>query len=298
MRRRFTGDYDTSRKVSFWDVLKWKLTFYKMPKQDRDFCLPMHKEDLQIDEDFICWLSHASFLIQIGKKRIVIDLVTGDIPFYKRYTPFPYTLDALLPIDYLLISHTHYDHFDTPSLRELSHKATYHAIVPLGMEPLFRRKIGWVPLTELGWFQTYVCEELSITFVPAMHWSRRGICDTNTVLWGGFVIQYGEKTVYFAGDTAYGEHFGQIGKRFDIDYALLPVGAYRPETIMRYNHMDPHEAMLAMKTLQARAMIPMHYGTFRLSDETLEEQVEYLQSIQKILPDRIFAIGCGEIMKI
>jgi L-ascorbate metabolism protein UlaG (beta-lactamase superfamily) len=117
-------------------------------------------------------------------------------------------------------------------------------------------------------------------------------------LWGGYVITYQGKSIYFAGDTASGEHFEEIGKRFNIHYALLPIGAYRPEFIMKYNHLNPEEAFEAFKQLQAKTMIPMHYGTFKLTDEPLDEPLEWIEQIDRENQNKIKILKVGELLGI
>ena len=282
-RGRFTGKYDTSSAVTFWDVMRWKLSFSVRKKPSKTSVFPSKRENLHLQEDYVCWLSHASFLLQLGGKRVLIDPVFGNIPFYRRYTPFPYRIDALLPVDYLLVSHTHYDHFDKRTIRALLSRTESipEAVLPLRMGELLPRGFPQSAIRELDWYECYQKDGLEITLVPARHWSRRGLFDTNRVLWGGYVIRYKEKTVYFAGDTAYGDHFQEIGKRFDIDVALLPIGGYAPEFMMKHNHLNPDEAYRAFVALGAKCMIPMHYGTFKLTDEPIDEPLAWIKRLSR-----------------
>lgn len=294
----FSGRYDSSVNLKLWQVMKWKL-LHKPQKAAKVIPLPRvdQREKLSQKGDFICWLSHASFLIQLGGKRILIDPVLNDIPFYKRQIPAPYSVEALLPVDYLLVSHTHYDHFDVKTLKRVS-KCHPKAILPLKMGALMQKKVSKIPVEELDWFACYEKDGLKITLVPAKHWGRRGLFDKNSVLWGGYILQYANKTIYFAGDTAPGEHFKAIGKRFDIDIALLPIGAYKPEFIMKHNHLNPQEAFDAFKQLSAKKMIPMHYGTFELSDEPLDEPLQWIDKISKSNPGKIEILKAGEVLSI
>jgi len=300
---RFSGAMDSSQNITLLHILRWKLfeNLNFSTNRQKPAIVPLDVvTDLQgIHQkgDFICWLSHASFLIQLGGKRILIDPVFGDIPFYKRQIKAPYYVNDLGKIDYLLLSHAHYDHFDADSIRAISPNDP-KAIIPLKMEPLLKKIAPAISTHELDWYEGYEDEALTITLVPAKHWSRRGVFDKNTVLWGGYVIEYKGQSIYFAGDTAYDTHFEEIGKRYDIDVALMPIGAYRPEYIMKNNHLDPEEALDAFKQLKATRMIPMHYGTYKLTDEPLDEPLQWMQEIDKSCPEKIYFLKAGEVLSL
>lgn len=296
---RFDGALNSLRTLRFRDVLKWKLLHpYSLPKPHSKLVVKEEHEKLISSNDYLCWFGHASFLLQLGGKHILIDPVFGDIPFYKRDIPAPYTPAMLPNIDFLLLSHTHYDHFDASSLMQIG-KYTKQALLPLQMGRLLKRTVkSDIVCTELNWFERYEKDDLAVTLVPAKHWSRRGIFDTNVVLWGGFVIEYMGKTIYFAGDTAFDTHFEAIGSCFDIDIAILPIGAYRPREVMKHNHLNPQEAYDAFKMLGAKQMIPMHYGTFKLSDEPLDEPLAWLRNIADSTMDNIKILDVGEVYTI
>lgn len=250
---------------------------------------------LDTRDDFICWLGHASFLIQLDGIRVLFDPIFKDIPFYKRYSPAPYNLELLGDINYIFISHTHYDHFDTKSIKKLLHKkATF--IVPLGFNKYLYRIDKNLISFELNWYDSFnLSDEVKLSLVPAKHWSRRGLFDINRALWGGAILSSKSKTIYFAGDTGYDTHFKEIGSRYNIDYALLPIGAYNPSNIMKYNHLNPKEAMRASLDLNADIFIPMHYGTFKLSDEPLNEPSEWIDRLIKEYKDKIYKMKIGEV---
>jgi len=298
---KFVGKYDTSTNVNVLHILRWKLfenllKTWQKQKAIKPLVPQIEVEKLADKEDFICWLSHASFLIQLGGKRFLIDPVFENIPFYKRQITTPYSVKELGAIDYLLISHVHYDHFDKASIKALT-KQTFKAILPLNMSKLLH-KILDVKSVELDWYECYDDGDIKITLVPAKHWGRRGIFDKNKALWGGYILTHKGKSIYFTGDSAKGEHFEEIGKRFDIDYALLPIGAYKPEFIMKHNHLNPQEAFDAFKKLKAKTMIPMHYGTFKLTDEALDEPLEWIEKIAKKNPNKIKILKVGEVLKV
>ena len=298
IKGRFGGILDSSKEVNLWHIFRWKVLQapWKTIKHPETIPLKVNREadKLTQSEDFICWLSHASFLIQLGGKRILIDPVFGNIPFYKRQIDFPYGVEELGNVDYLLISHAHYDHFDKPSIQAIASKSP-KAIIPLKMSTLVHKIAPQVSTQELDWYQDFEIDDLTITLVPARHWSRRGVLDTNRILWGGYIIRYKDKTIYFAGDTASGTHFTEIGQRYDIDFALLPIGAYKPEFVMKANHLNPQEAYEAFKQLQAKTMVPMHYGTFKLSDEPLDEPLQWMQQIEERENETFCMLSTGEV---
>ncbi len=302
-RGQFGGALDSAKNINILPILRWKIlqnpkfSLFGVKRKILPLAVVNDTEGLNQKEDFICWLSHASFLIQLGGKRILIDPVFGHIPFYKRQIKAPYSVNDLGKIDYLLISHTHYDHFDKDSIRAIA-SLKPKAIVPLKMSRLLKEVAPGIPSCELDWYESYQQEELSITLVPARHWSRRGIFDKNSVLWGGYIIHYQNQSIYFAGDTAYGPHFEEIGERYKIDIALLPIGAYKPEFIMKNNHLNPQEAFDAFEKLQAKRMIPMHHGTFDLTDEPLDEPLQWMQEIDKRHPNKISFLNAGEVLSL
>lgn len=175
-------------------------------------------------------------------------------------------------IDALLVTHNHYDHLDAPSLRGLERGTP--VFVPEGLGRWFRRR-GFESVTELPWWSSAECKGLTITMVPACHWSRRGIGDTNRAHWGGFVVEAGGVALYHAGDSAWFEGFREIGRRFGgIAAAMLPIGAYAPAWFMQHHHMSPEQAGRAFLELGARHLVPMHWGAFKLTDEPLAEPAE------------------------
>ncbi len=294
---RFTNQFDSSKKIKFSNILKWRL--FNRKKREIENSNLTFKDDsaiLKSDKDFICWLGHASFFVQLDGKRFIFDPVFGNIPFFKRKISFPYDFKDLGKIDFLLISHTHYDHFDVPSVKKIL-KQKPHVIIPLGMGHYIKKIDKNADISQLDWYQSYkVNDEISIFLTPAKHWGRRGLFDTNKTLWGGFILKSTKTTIFFAGDSAYDSHFKTIGEKFKIDYALLPIGAYKPEFIMKTNHLNPQEAFEAFKDLKAKKMIPMHYGTFKLTDEHINEPLKWIKEIQLENPDKILILHIGEAL--
>jgi L-ascorbate metabolism protein UlaG (beta-lactamase superfamily) len=266
-KNRFHSKYDGFKDVSFKDVLKWKCETRGQNKNEKyELEIKNEIEKLKTEKDYIVWLGHSTFLIQISGKRVITDPVFGDIPFVKRVSKTPYEISELPKIDYVLISHSHYDHLDKNSIKSILKYSTPKILVPLGTKKYLK---NFENVVEMDWFESLE-EDLKIKFLPAKHWGRRGAFDLNKSLWGSFLIE----NIYFAGDTSYSDHFEMIGNSEKVDIALIPIGAYKPEKIMKNNHINPEEAVKSSIDLKANFAIPMHYGTFKLSDEPLSEPLE------------------------
>lgn len=226
------------------------------------------------DQTTITWVGHSTFWIQLGGKNIVTDPVWAQrMGFSKRLTPPGIPIDQLQPIDIVLISHSHYDHLFFPSIRRL--QGDPHYLVPEGLGKIFYQK-GYRNVTEFSWWQSVGFDSVGITFVPAQHWSKRTFWDTNQSHWGGWVFNDHRTCIYFAGDTGYFRGFKDIGERYDIDYALMPIGAYEPEWFMTNQHVTPEEAIQGYIDCGADYFVPMHYGAFRLADDTPKEAMDRL----------------------
>jgi L-ascorbate metabolism protein UlaG (beta-lactamase superfamily) len=196
--------------------------------------------------------------------------------------------------DVVLVSHNHRDHLDAPTIERIGPTPIY--LVPMGMGSFFaRRRCRTV---EMEWWQTESIGDLRVTFVPSQHWSQRGPFDRNETLWGGFVIEAEGKKIYFAGDTAYFDGFAEIGRRHpNVDAALLPIGAYDPEWFMRSQHMNPEDALKAFRALEAKLLCAMHWGTFKLTDEPLDEPPRLLEKqriAMNLAKDRVWVAAIGE----
>lgn len=225
----------------------------------------------------VTWIGHASFLASLSGASMLIDPVFSQriASVIPRHGRAGLRLADLPALDALLITHNHYDHLDAPSVRALRRDLPVFA--PAGLGSWFRR-LGFSRVTEMLWWDRAQLGPVAITFVPARHWSRRRIGDTNRSAWGGFVVEGREGTLYHAGDTGWFDGFAAIAERFPaIDLALLPIGAYAPAWFMEPHHMNPVQAVDALLTLRARAMVPMHWGAFQLTDEPLLEPIERLQ---------------------
>jgi L-ascorbate metabolism protein UlaG (beta-lactamase superfamily) len=259
----------------------------------------------------ITWIGHATLLVQGAGVSVLTDPVfVKRIGIFTRFAPPGVAQKDLPPIDFVVISHNHRDHLDEESVRALGPQVQY--IVPLGLARWFRER-GLARVVELDWWDgldvtTDAGRTARITMVPAQHWSRRGLLDERESLWGGYVIElptaervdqaglaHRGSRIYFAGDTGYPAAFAEIGRRFpDIDYALLPIGAYAPRWFMGPQHISPAEAARAFFEVGARTLIPMHYATFRLADEPMDDPPRLLRQAMGTEAVRIEELALGE----
>ena len=211
------------------------------------------------------------------------------------------SFDDLPPVSVVLLSHNHYDHCDLPTLRRLAQRFNPLVVTPLGNARLVR-SAGIERVEERDWWGRLELQSLVITLTPAQHFSARGPFDRNRALWGGFVIAIDRTRVYFAGDTAYADFFHDIRRRLGpIDLALLPIGAYEPRWFMRAVHMDPAEAVQAHLDLEASESIGMHFGTFQLTAEGIDEPLRALDAARRargVPPSRFRAVGFGESVRL
>jgi L-ascorbate metabolism protein UlaG (beta-lactamase superfamily) len=219
-------------------------------------------------EPVITWLGHSTFLIQIAGKNILTDPIFGSLSFvFRRLVPSVVQIQDLPEIDYVLISHNHFDHMDSKTLCGLKDRfPKMKVLVPSGDKEWFDRHL-FSNVSEHMWWDEILDESrpLQFTFLPANHWSQRTLFDKNRSLWGSWMIVSGDFKIYFAGDTSWGEHFAQIGHEFnDIDVALLPVAPGEPRSWMKSSHINAQEAVQAFIDLKAKTFIPMHWGTFHL----------------------------------
>lgn len=248
----------------------------------------------------ITWLGHSGFLLQIDGASMLVDPVLGDRMgpggVVRRNVPPPLRPEELPRIDLCLVSHDHWDHMDVPTLRAVG------APVVAGLEtgaPLAKEKILH---QGMRWWQSVNFRGITITFVPAQHFSGRGIGNRDLTLWGGWVIQGSSATLYHSGDTAYFTGFQEIGRRFPgIDAAMLPIGAYDPRWFMQPVHVDPEEALQAFEDLGARTFVAMHWGTFKQSDEPLDEppaRLEAERARRGLAPERVRVPAIGETLDV
>jgi L-ascorbate metabolism protein UlaG (beta-lactamase superfamily) len=256
-------------------------------------------------------VGHATFLVQMDGLNILTDPIWSDrcSPVSwagpKRHRSPGIRFEELPPIDALLVSHNHYDHLDLPTLRRLAKRGVERSITTLGNRDLIR-ETGIAAVDELDWWQSVrLSKEVSVTVVPAQHFSSRTLWDRNRTLWGGFVISGPSGNVFYAGDTGYGPHFREIAQRFSpIRVALLPIAPFRPQNsteppYSRYPrvHMGPAEAVQAHTDLRAGISIAAHFQVFQLGGDGFDDAVNELKSAlaeQGLKPETFVAPSPGQ----
>lgn len=290
------------------DLLTWQLSTNKFKQEKQNDTARLEVRDpsafLAGDQNGILWLGHASFFIRLDGVSILTDPVFGTPSFVKRYVDVPSQLEKMRKVDYVLLSHDHRDHMDEESLRKIAEKFP-DAVFLAGLrseDVLGEWKTPTNDIGMAGWFQKFATDgPVSFYFLPVRHWSRRGLFDTNQRLWGGYVIQGKQATIYFGGDSGYGRHYKETGELFpNIDYFLIGIGAYEPRWFMEPNHNSPSDVIKAFKDSGARTLVPMHYGTFDLSDEPPSAPLKRLlaEAESAGIRDRIKALTINEDLQI
>ncbi len=269
--------------------IKWS---YKIFNEERkkikiqfpeDHVVPRDKvlKDLQENKnnDYIAWIGHATFLIKLGDTTIITDPLfsknTGPLIFGpKRYVDPAIKLSEVPKTDLILISHSHYDHLDASAVRNFPHKDA-KVVLPLKLSKYFKR---YKDVNELDWYEEIqVNKDIKITLLPAVHWSKRSLWDTNKTLWGNFLIEYKGKKILFACDTGVGNIYKDLGEKYGpIDLLFINIGAYNFFPIMPVKdrsvyHTSPEEALEIAKNLKSKKLIGMHWGTVVLSLEPIME---------------------------
>ena len=298
-RRRFTNPWPTQPPPGHNNVVRWALAHrLKRSPEDGEYVVDLatptySSPRAEVDDLSITWIGHSTTLVQMGGMNVLTDPMWADraspIRFAgpRRRLPPAIPIASLPPIDVVLISHDHYDHLDLATVSQLvDRRAETIWLAPLGVGKHLVRA-GARVAHEHAWWDSRTVAELSFSCVPAQHSSGRGIRDRNRSLWCGWAIAtIGEprRSVYFAGDTAYCPAFVEIGARLGpFDACLLPIGAYEPRWYMRYVHMMPEEAVRAYAELcqgivVGSMFVPIHWGTFRIADEALDEPPRRLRA--------------------
>jgi len=316
---RFQNNYIDFVPRGFGALLKWKLDALRdgLPPQART-ATPRLAPDLDFlrrnaaagiaMEPATTWIGHASVLVQLGGISLLTDPVFSErvspVSFAgpRRQGPAGIAAVDLPRIDAVVISHNHYDHLDAASVKALSAQAGGSPlfIVPLGVKAWFT-DAGIDRVVELDWWQSRRVGEVEVVLVPAQHWSGRSFSDRMETLWGGYAMFAPDFHLFFAGDTGYSKDFADIHARFaarhggtgrGFDLALLPIGAYEPRWFMKEQHIDPAEAVQIHLDLAARRSIGIHWGTFALTDEALDEPPRALEAArrQRGLADDAFTV--------
>jgi L-ascorbate metabolism protein UlaG (beta-lactamase superfamily) len=270
---------------------KWSFKVFNKEKKKLNMTVPkdhvVDKEQVLADikkykdGDYIGWIGHATFLIKLGNTTIITDPVfsknAGPLIFGpKRFTEPALNLKEIPPVDIFLLTHNHYDHQDMMTIRRFPFKNT-KVMAPLKLGKYFKRN-GYSDVNEMDWYEEIIInEKMKITFLPAVHWSKRSLTDTNKTLWGNFLIEYDDKKILFACDTGVGNVYKEIGEKYGpIDINIINIGAYNFYPITPYKdkssyHTSPEEALQISRDLKSKKVIGMHWGTFVLSLEPIME---------------------------
>ncbi|MCE9499262.1 MAG: MBL fold metallo-hydrolase [Leptospira sp.] len=251
----------------------------------------------------VTWIGHATVLIQMDGKNILTDPIWSErcspVSFAgpKRYTKPGVKIADLPKIDIVLLSHNHYDHMDAPTLIELEQKFKPHFFAGLKNRK-FLKELGLSNVSEMDWWEEKSSNQIKVIFTPTQHFSSRSLIDGYQTLWGSFIVQSKNHTAFFAGDTGYFDGFKEIAEKFPgIDIAILPIGAYEPRWFMKPVHMSPEDAVQAFLDLNAKAMLPMHYATFVLTDEALDEPLILAKKAfvkNRLTADKLLDLKIGE----
>ncbi len=270
---------------------KWSFKVFNKEKKKLNMDVPkdhvINKEQVLAnikkykDSDYIGWIGHATFLIKLGNTTIITDPIfsknAGPLIFGpKRFTEPALNLKEIPPVDIFLLTHNHYDHQDMMTIRRFPFKNT-KVMVPLKLGKYFERN-GYSDINEMDWYEEIIInEKMKITFLPAVHWSKRSLTDTNKTLWGNFLIEYDGKKILFACDTGVGNIYKELGEKYGpIDINIINIGAYNFYPITPYKdkssyHTNPEEALEISRDLKSKKVIGMHWGTFVLSLEPIME---------------------------
>lgn len=305
---KFLNDIPTSMEMSAKEGFKVAMEFFRgVPNSAPDFELPLEKRDPLVlaknnGSPHLIWFGHSAFLLQIDGKNILIDPMLGDVPSphpwlgKSRFSKeLPIAIEQLPPIDAIIISHDHYDHLDYGSIQKLKDKTSMF-FVPLGVGAHLE---AWgIPedkIRELNWWEEAVHEEIRLVFTPARHFSGRGLNDRWTTMWGSWVIRSPSKNIYFSGDSGYGPHFKTIGDKYGpFDFAMMECGQYNER--WHAIHMMPEETAQAAVDVQARQMMPIHWGAFTLALHSWTDPVERVTKEAEKLNMPVSVPRIGEII--
>jgi len=325
----FQNNYIEFSGKSLAQVLRWKREARRqgLPRPPRE---PIPQQAPELDflaanaragaamQPAVTWIGHATVLAQLGGISMLTDPIfsprASPLGFAgpRRHQPPGVALADLPHIDLVVISHNHYDHLDSASVRALARQRGGPPlfVVPLGLKAWFAAQ-GIASVVELDWWDTHRLGALEVTLVPAQHWSARGLNDRMKTLWGGFAVLATDCHLFFAGDTAYSRDFQDIHAHFasrqtpaaggGFDVALLPIGAYEPRWFMADQHVNVDEALKIHRDLQAKRSLGVHWGTFELTDEALDEPPRALAALreaQGMAADEFFVLAIGQTRRL
>ena len=310
------GDFEAK---SLAELIRWRWNAARrglpprpqapIPTQAADLGF-LHANAGPAQQPAVTWAGHATVLAQLGGLNLLTDPIFSEraspLSFAgpRREQPPGVALQDLPTIDAVLVSHNHYDHLDLPSCRALADQPGGGPLflVPLGLQKWFHQR-GLRRVVELDWWQSHTLAGVEIFLVPAQHWSARGLNDRMKTLWGGFAVFAPDCQLFFAGDTGYSRDFTRIRERFadrqadgGFDVALLPIGAYEPRWFMKEQHVNVEEALKIHADLAAKRSLAVHWGTFELTDEALDEpprQLALQRAALGLAEDAFFMLPIG-----
>lgn len=296
-----------------WQWERWRADLPK-PAPPGGWPIPVAKVDTaylkaNANEPTLTWIGHATLLLQLNGINILTDPHFSEraSPFSfvgpKRQVALPMFIADLPHIDIVVISHNHYDHLDRNTVKQLNAQpgSAPHFFVPLGLKAWFNGE-GIDNVSELDWWDQQTERGLVIHSVPVQHWSARVLADRDKTLWSGWVIEAPDFRFFFTGDTGYSADFRDVSRRFgSFDLAAIPISAYEPRWFMQAQHVNPEEAVRIHQDLQASYSVGIHWGTFAMTDEPLDEPPKKLQqalAAARISPERFFVMKLGETRKL
>ena len=306
----FRNNHPVGREGSFlkWQFERWREGVPKPPANGYDF--PMAEPEIAFLRSnttltTVTWIGHATVLLQTAGRNVLTDP-----HFTERASPVSFAgprrkvrpglaIEELPRIDAVLISHNHFDHLDAASIRMLAAQpgGSPRFFVPLGLKAWFADQ-GVADVVELDWWQAAEIRGIRIHCVPVQHWSKRTLTDRDQTLWSGWIVEEPSFRFFFAGDTGYSEDFREVRKRYGpMDLAAIPIGAYEPRWFMAPYHVDPNEAVQIHADLESRYSVGVHWGTFELTDEPLDEPPRALdraRATHGVAADRFFVLKHGE----
>jgi len=309
-KQGFKNRYPHPPKASFWKW-QWQRWTKGVPDDPQDgYGFPLVQPDIAFlksnrQVETLTWLGHDTFLIQLAGINIMTDphLTQRASPFSnigpERQAPLPMTFDDLPHIDIVLVSHSHYDHLDRETLQRLSQQrgGPPHVLMGLNLRA-WAIENDIANVTEHDWGDAVTESGVKFIFVPVQHWSARTPWDRDRTLWGGWVIEHGDRRILFGGDFGYSQDLADLGEQFGgFDLAMLPIGSYEPRWFMKTMHVNTDEAVQAHLAVRARYPVAMHWGTFRLTDERLDEPPARLaESLARagVSPSEFFLMQHGE----
>ena len=296
-----------SYKIFNAERKKIKIDFPKTHVVPREKVLKDLEENK--DDNYIAWIGHATFLIKLGDTTIITDPLfsknTGPLIFGpKRYVAPAIKLNEIPKVDLFLLTHNHYDHQDMSTIRNFPYKNA-KVITPLKLSKYFH---NYKDVNELDWYEEIkINDNLKVTLLPAVHWSKRSLFDTNKTLWGNFLIEYKDKKIFFACDTGVGDIYKDLGKKYGpMDITFINIGAYNFFPIMPVKdksvyHTNPEEALEVAQNLKSKKVIGMHWGTFVLSLEPImEPPIRFKAGAEKygFKKNDVITFNIGEVKKL